>query len=158
MCFFGGSFFKIKVADILNFQWIKYFGKSLSFLRNEVIGVNYCWISRPLKLLLPFTEYRLDQPNNKHIKTAVIFWKPLSKEIFDKSLKFFDPSATKLQPCKFFVKLNGNRLLMANLNSSSINKPYLRAVEYAISYFFEFFFTLILMRFLSKTLWKNCHF
>ena len=39
----------------------------------------------------------------------------------------------------------------ANLNSSSINKPYLGAVEYAILFFY-FFFVFILTRLLSKTL------
>ena len=46
----------------------------------------------------------------------------------------------------------------ANLNSSSISKPYLRAVKYAISFFFEFLFTFILTISLSKSLWKNYHF
>ena len=46
----------------------------------------------------------------------------------------------------------------ANLNSSSINKFYLRALEYAISFFSKFLFTFILTRFLSKTLLKNYHF
>ena len=36
--------------------------------------------------------------------------------------------------------------------------PYLRAVEYAISIFFEVFFTFILTMFLSKTSWKKYHF
>ena len=42
----------------------------------------------------------------------------------------------------------------ANRNSSPINKPYLRAIEYAISLFlfFGFLFTFILTRFLSKSL------
>ena len=71
LCFFGGFFFKIKIAAILNFKWIKYLGKGLSFLRNGGIGVNYSWNYGPLKLLLRFTEYRLDQLNNKHMKTAV---------------------------------------------------------------------------------------
>ena len=44
-----------------------------------------------------------------------IFWKPLSKGISDKSLKFFGPPTTKWRPCEFFVKLNGNHLLMANI-------------------------------------------
>ena len=34
-------------------------------------GVNYCSIYRPSKLLLPFIEYRLNQLNSKHTKTAV---------------------------------------------------------------------------------------
>ena len=45
----------------------------------------------------------------------------------------------------------------ANLNLSSLNKPYLRAVEYAIS-FFSISYMFTLMRFLSKILLKNCHF
>ena len=104
LCFFGASFFKIKIADI--FKWIKYLGKSLLLLRNGVIGASYCWNYEPSKLLLHFIEYHLDQLNN-------IFWKPLSKEIFDKSSKFFGPPTTKWRPCKFFVNLNGNHFLMA---------------------------------------------
>ena len=45
----------------------------------------------------------------------------------------------------------------ANLNSKSINKPYLRAVEKAFSFFFDFFFMFILTRLWSK-IWKNYHF
>ena len=44
----------------------------------------------------------------------------------------------------------------ANLNSSFLNKHYLRAVEYAI--FFDFLFMFILTMLLSNTLWKNYHF
>ena len=43
----------------------------------------------------------------------------------------------------------------ANKNSSSLNKHYLRAVEYAISFFFDFLFMFILTMLLLKTLWKN---
>ena len=52
-------------------QNFKYLGKGLSYLKNGGIGVNYCGNSGPLKLLLHFIEYRLDQLNNKHTKTAV---------------------------------------------------------------------------------------
>ena len=71
LCFFSGSFFKIKIADILNFQWIQYLGKVLSYLKNWGIVIYYCWNYRPSKLLLHFIEYRLDQLNNKHTKIAV---------------------------------------------------------------------------------------
>ena len=40
----------------------------------------------------------------------------------------------------------------ANLNSSSINKTYLRAVEYAISFFFNVLFMFVLTKLSSKTL------
>ena len=42
LCYFGGSFFKIKIGDIYNFQSIIYLGKSLSYLKNGGIGVNCC--------------------------------------------------------------------------------------------------------------------
>ena len=75
-----------KVADILNFWWIKYFDKSLSYLKNEVIGVLNCWNYRHSKLLLHFIEYHLDQLNNKHTKTAAksavqFFENPYQKKI-----------------------------------------------------------------------------
>ena len=44
-----------------------------------------------------------------------MFWKPPSKEMSDKSLKYLGPPITKWRPCKFFMKLNGNHLLMANI-------------------------------------------
>ena len=46
----------------------------------------------------------------------------------------------------------------ANLNSSSKNKPYLRAAKFVISFFFDFLFTFLLTRVSPKTLWKNYHF
>ena len=69
--FLGGSFFKKQIADIWNFQWIKYLGKGLSYLKNWGIGVNYCWNYGPLKLLFHFIEYRLDQLNSTHKNIAV---------------------------------------------------------------------------------------
>ena len=71
VCFFGGSFFKIKIADILNFQWIKYLCKGLSYLKNWGIGFYCCWNYGPSKLLFLFIEYRLDELNKKHPKIAV---------------------------------------------------------------------------------------
>ena len=71
LCFFGGYFFKIKIADILNFQWIKFFGKGLSYLKKWSIGVYYCCNYRPSKLVFQLIEYRLDQLNNKHTKKSV---------------------------------------------------------------------------------------
>ena len=34
LCFLTVLFFKIKIAEILNFQWIKYLGESLSYVKN----------------------------------------------------------------------------------------------------------------------------
>ena len=110
LCFFGGSFFQIKIADILNFQWIKYLGKCLSYLKNWGIGVYYYWNYGPSKLLVHFIENRLDQLNNKHTKIAV-----------NSAIQYFEGRSQKkcllqVWPLKnFFAKLNGNHLLMANI-------------------------------------------
>ena len=112
--FFGDSFFKKQIADIWNFQWIKYLGKGLSYLKNWGIWVNY----RPLKLLLQFIEYRLDQLNNKHTKIAV----NSAIQHFEGCsqnkclLKVWSSLSTHHKKvCKVFAKLNGNHLLMANI-------------------------------------------
>ena len=69
--FLSVLFFKIKIADMLNFQWIKRLGRGLSYLNNWGVGVYYCWNYGLSKLLLCFFEYRLDQLNNKNTKKAV---------------------------------------------------------------------------------------
>ena len=79
-------------------------------------------------------------------------------------LKFFGIS-TAMQFVSLFFLNEGNitiSLLItylkctvvnyANKNSSSLNKHYLRAVEYAISFFFDFLFMFILTMLLLKTL------
>ena len=95
-------------------------GKVLSYLKNWGIAVNYCLNYRPSKLLLYLTEYRLNQLNDKYMKTAVklnntTFWNPLPGISGKILVKFFDPPTTKWQPCKIFAKLNGNHLLVANI-------------------------------------------
>ena len=112
---FGGSFFKMKIANILNFLWIKYLGKGLSYLKNWGIGVYCCWNYEPSKLLLHFIEYRLDQLNNKHTKIAVNSAIQYFEGRSQKKCLFNGSSATKWRPCKIIVKLNGNHLLMANI-------------------------------------------
>ena len=85
-------------------------------------------------------------------------------------LKFFGIS-TAMQFVSLFFLNEGNitiSLLItylkctvvnyANKNSSSLNKHYLRAVEYAISFFFDSLFMFILTMLLLKTLWKNYYF
>ena len=98
-------------------QIFKYFGKGLSYLKNEGIGDNYCWNYRPSKFLLHFIEYRLDELNNKHAKTAsnstIQFFESRSQKKY--LVKFFSPHNTKWRPCKIFAKANGNHLLMANI-------------------------------------------
>ena len=113
------------------------------------------------------------------------FWERISRVLmnFYCVTNIFDNETTSL--LKIGLNLNGNAfcflifsfnerniatsLLMihlkctvvhyANLNSSSINKPYLLAVEYTfLLFFFDFLFIFILIRFLLQTLWKNYHF
>ena len=120
LCFVGGSFFQKDIADIWNFWLITYLGKGLSYLKNWGVGVNYCWNYGPSKLLLHFIEYRIDQLNSEHTKTAskldnTVFWRLLSKEMSAKSLKVFGLPTTKWRPCKIFTKLTRNHLLMANI-------------------------------------------
>ena len=116
LCFVGGSFFQKDIADIWNFWLITYLGKGLSYLKNWGVGVNYCWNYGPSKLLLHFIEYRIDQLNSEHTKTAskldnTVFWRLLSKEMSAKSLMFFGPPTTKWRSCKIFTKLNGQYLV-----------------------------------------------
>ena len=95
-------------------------GKGLSYLKNWGIWVNYCWNYGPSKLLLHFIEYRLDQLNNKHTKTAVsstiqYFEDCSQKKCLLKVWRFLVHPPQKWWPCKIFAKLNGNHLLMANI-------------------------------------------
>ena len=100
-------------------------GKGLLHFKKWDIGVNYCWNYGSSKLLLNFIEYRLDQPNNKHTKTAVnsaiqYFAGCSQKKCLLKVWSFHHKMAWKRDwnfgpPCKIFAKLNGNHLLMANI-------------------------------------------
>ena len=91
-------------------------GKGLSYLKNWGIWVNY----GPLKLLLQFTEYRLDQLNNKHTKIAVnsaiqYFEGCSQNKCLLKVWSFLVQPPQNGGPVKYFAKLNGNYLLMANI-------------------------------------------
>ena len=95
-------------------------GKGLSYSRNWGIGINYCWNYGPLKLPLYFIEYRLDQLNIKHKKTAA-----------SSTIQYFEGRSQKKcllrvwsslvyppqngSPVNFFSKLNRKHLLMASI-------------------------------------------
>ena len=114
LCFFGGSFFKIKIADILNFQWIKYLDKGLSHLKNWGIVFYCCWNYGPSKLVLHFIEYRLDHLNNKHAKIAV-----------NSAIQYFESCCQKkcllkvwsflVYPPQNYCKIEQKPILMANI-------------------------------------------
>ena len=111
---------KTKTADIFNFLSVKYFGKGLLFLKICRIRVNYCWNYGPLNLLFRFFRFRLGHLNNRQTKigenSTICFWKLTPKQVFGESFKFFDPPTTKWRSFKFFAKLNGNHILMANFS------------------------------------------
>ena len=67
--FLAALFSKEKLLTFWIFNESK--GKGLSYLKRWGIEVNYCWYYGPSKLLLHFSEYRLDQLNKKHKKMAV---------------------------------------------------------------------------------------
>ena len=82
-------------------------GKGLSSLKNDGIGVNCCWNYGSPKLLLHLIEYRLDQFNNKHTKTAVnskiqVFESCCQKEYLVKVWSFLAHSPRNDSPVRFF--------------------------------------------------------
>ena len=121
MSFLASFISKIKTADIFNFLSVKYFGKGLLFLKIWHIRVNYCWSYGPSNLLFRFFRYRLGHLDKRQTKiaensTIYFFWKLAPKQVFLESFKFFDAPTTKWRSFKFFAKLNGNHILMANFS------------------------------------------
>ena len=113
---------KIRTADIFSFLSVKYFGKDLLFLKIWHIRVIYCWSYGPPNLLFRFFHYRLGHLDNRQTKRSswkldnTFSWKLTPKKVFVESFKFFDPPTTKWRSFKFFAKLNGNHILMANFS------------------------------------------
>ena len=137
---------------------------SFSFFSN----LNYCqkilwknhhflwWISRVVSKFYLFTNIFDLYTFDNETKGPFDFW------IFRGNAFFLCFFLSKRNNATSFlmIHLKCAGVHYANLNTSSINNPYLWAVEYDISFFFsfEFLFTFILTRLLSKTLWKNYHF
>ena len=143
LCLFGGSFFKIKIADVLNLQGIKYLGKDLSYLKNWGIEVYYCWNYGLSKLLLHFIEYRLDQLNKKHTKIAVT-----------STIQYFEGHSQKkclLKAWSFLVHLpqNGGTVkFFQNWTETIFNGQYFQVSKYQT-------FGLIKMHNMSKIWFVN---
>ena len=120
MSFLASFISKIKTVYIFNFLSIKYFGKGLLFLKFWFIRVNYCWNYGLSNLLFCFFRFRLGHLSNRQTKIAenstIYFWKLTPKQVFGESFKFFDSPTTKWRSFKFFAKLNGNHILMANFS------------------------------------------
>ena len=83
---------------------------------------------------------------------ALLKFFEISTETYFVSL--FSLSERNITMSLLMIHLKFTVVHYSNLNSSSINKPYLRAVEYTISCFFNFLFMFIWTRLLSKTLKK----
>ena len=81
--------------------------------------------------------------------TALLNFFEICTEMHSVSLFFLNER--NITTSVWMIHLKCTVVYYANLNSSSINKPYLRAVEYAISFFFNFLYMFILTRFFSKT-------
>ena len=120
LSFLASFISKIKTVDIFDFLSFKYFGKGLLFLKFWLIRVNYCWNYRPSNLLFYFFRLHLGHLSNRQTKIAenwtIYFLKLTPKQVFGESFKFFDPPTTKWRSFKFFAKLNGNHILMANFS------------------------------------------
>ena len=70
LSFLASFISKTKTGDIFNFLSVKYFIKSLLFLKIWHIRVNYCWSYGPSNLLFRFFRYRLGHLDNRQTKTA----------------------------------------------------------------------------------------
>ena len=120
LCFLEVLFSKKQIADIWNFQWIKYLGTGLSYLKNWGIWVNHCSNYGASKLPLQFIEYLLYQLNNKHAKIAINstiqhFEGCSENKYLLKVWRFLVHPPLNGGPVKFLRKSNGNHLLTANI-------------------------------------------
>ena len=76
---------------------------------------------RAVQLAISFLSLSLSHLDNRQTKIAEnsaihFFLKLTPKKKFVESFKFFDPHTTKSLSFKFFAKLNGNHILMANFS------------------------------------------
>ena len=81
--------------------------------------------------------------------TALLNFFEICTEMHSVSLFFLNER--NITTSVWMIHLKCTVVYYANLNSSSINKPYLRAVEYAISFFFNFFIYV----YFNKIFFKN---
>ena len=93
---------------LIIFEKLRYRSELLLKLRTFEVATSFHWISSKS------TQYYQAHKNSSKLNN-IIFWRPPSKGMSAKSLKFFDPPTRKWRPCKIFAKLNGNHLLMANI-------------------------------------------
>ena len=70
LSFLASFISKTKAGDIFNFLSVKYFIKSLLFLKIWHIRVNYCWSYGPSNLLFRFFRYRLGYLDKRQTKIA----------------------------------------------------------------------------------------
>ena len=117
---FGAFYFKKKkTADICNFLSVKYFGKGLFFSENLTYKSQLFLKLRAVELAASFlllrSSWQQTDENSRKLSNK-FFWKLTPKQVFVESLEFFDQPTTKWRFFKFFTKLNGNHILMANFS------------------------------------------
>ena len=83
LSFLASFISKTKTDDIFNFLSVKYFSKSLLFLKISHIRVNYCWSYGLPNLLFRFFRYRLGNLDKRQAKIAenstIFFFKASTK-------------------------------------------------------------------------------
>ena len=150
MVLFGAFYLK---ENSWHFQSVKYFGKSLLFLKIWHIRVNCGWSYRPSNLLFRFFRYRLGHLDNREKRIAEnskvhFFWKLRPKKCLLKVSRFLTHPPQNDGPLNFLRNWTDNHILMANFSK-------LRKYQT---------FLLIELRNLSKgqladrifKLWKSC--
>ena len=120
LSFLASFISKIKTAETFNCLPDKYFGKGWLFLTFWLIRVNYLWNYGSSNFLFRFFLFRLGHLSNRQTKIAenstIYFLKDNTKTSAWWVFKFIDPPTTKWPSFKFFAKLNGNHILMANFS------------------------------------------
>ena len=118
---FGAFYFKNKNS------WHFQFSISQIFQQSFIVSENLTCNSQLLltllavevaisfiSLLLRSSWQQTDENSRKLDNT--FFWKPTPRQVFVESFKFFGPPTTKWRSFKFFAKLIGNHILMANFS------------------------------------------
>ena len=97
-----------------------------------------------------YVRYIFDLDTFDNERTALLNFFEICTEMHFVSLFFLNKR--NITTSLLMIYLKCTVVHYANLNSSPINKPYFRAVEQAILFFFDFLYMYILTRLLSKTL------
>ena len=117
LSFLASLISKIKKITFFHLLAVRYFSKGLLFLKIWHTKVSYCWNYGSSNLLFRFCRYCLGHLNNRQKKIEKLLIHFL-KANTNTSVwcNFFDSPTTKWRSFKFFAKLDGNHILMANFS------------------------------------------